>query len=123
MHMIINEHIEFDRIIGLCDERLYAAVRNDDIEALKAYEDYILNADDDADDLSIDDFKSYNVYGSVYLYGNTMSEYAAEICDLCGFAAAVFNPDDLYELYVDKHNNYGLVNITKLHRPVCENAI
>lgn len=124
IHKIIFENISFDRLIGLCNERLYAAVRADDSAALIAYENYVMNADDETDDdLSIDDFKSDNIYGSVYLYGRAMSAYADEIGDLCGFDDdVVFNPDDLYELWIDRHNNYGLVNVTKAHQEsVCVN--
>jgi hypothetical protein len=56
-------------------------------------------------------------YDIIKLYGHTLSRYAVEIGELCGFdEPAKFVDDELYEFYHDYDlDEWRLFNITKWH--------
>ena len=57
-------------------------------------------------------------YDIIKLYGHTLSRYATEIGELCGYEdKAHFSENDLYEFYYDSWlDEWGLFNISKWHR-------
>ena len=57
-------------------------------------------------------------YDIIKLYGHTLSRYATEIGELCGFDGdAKFADNDLYEFHYDAYlDEYGLWNISAYHR-------